>query len=356
MKELKQTIGVDISKDDFIAHFEILFTDQTTKKVGSRKFANTVKGVKSFMSWIEKKSVEEAPLQVVMEATGRYHEVLAYHLHEHHYRVSIVLPNRIKYFAYSLQQFSKTDPIDASMIARYGSLQSPDAWQPASPSMRRLRDLSRDRQDIIKMRLQASNRLGAVRAGANPMASIMERLETQIALFNRQIGEIDREMDQLAEEDQLLCEQIERLCSVPHIGKISARTILAETGAFALFENRNQLIKYAGLDIVEKQSGSSLNGRGKISKRGNSNLRAALYMPAVGIIRQPGVFRDAYDRHFECHKNKSKALMAVQRKLLLVVFAMHQNQQMYDPNIHRKRTVKGVGEHDGSPTVARLAS
>ncbi|WP_044086487.1 hypothetical protein, partial [Lewinella cohaerens] len=69
-----------------------------------------------------------------------------------------------------------------------------------------------------------------------------------------------------------------------------------------------------------------------------------------------GVFREAYQRHFAKHKNANKALMAVQRKLLLVVFAIHQSGQMYDVNVHHQSTQNEVGEHNGSPTVARLAS
>ena len=235
MNMIKQSVGVDISKDDFIVYAELLFVDQTTKKLGGRKFANTPKGVKKFVEWLGKKSVTDVPLQVVMEATGRYHEVLAYYLYENHYRVCVALPNRIKYFAHSLHQFSKTDPIDARMIACYGSSRLLDTWQPSSPGMRRLRELTRERQDLIKMRTQAINRLGAMRVAAKPMASVIERLEAQ-------------------------------------------------------------------------------------------------------------------------HKNANKALMAVQRKLLLVAFAIHQSGQIYDVNIHHQSTLNGVGEHNGSPTVARLAS
>lgn len=354
MNIIKQSVGVDISKAEFIAYFELMLQDQRTKKIGQRKFDNTPSGAKKFVEWLEKRSIKDVLLEVVMEATGRYHEVLAYHLHECHYRVCIILPNRIKHFARSLHQFSKTDPIDAAIIARYGSCQLLEAWQPSSPSMRRLRELSRERQDLIKMRTQANNRLCAMRSSAKPMASTMERLELQLTFFEQQICDIQIEMDQLSSHDQVFNQQVKYLTSIPHIGKTSAYTILAETAGFALFDNRNQLIKYAGLDVVEYQSGSSIQGKSRVSKRGNAKLRAALYMPAVGAIRRPSVFQDIYQRCLDRHKNKSKALMAVQRKLLLVAFGVHQSQQMYDPEIHRTRTVKQVGEHHGSPTVAHL--
>jgi transposase len=356
MNMIKQSVGVDISKDDFIVYVELLFVDQTTKKLGGRKFANTPKGAKKFVEWLGKKSVADVPLQIVMEATGRYHEVLAYYLYENHYRVCVALPNRIKHFAHSLHQFSKTDTIDAYMIARYGSSRLLDTWQPSSPGMRRLRELTRERQDLIKMRTQAINRLGAMRVAAKPMVSIIERLEAQIDFFNQQMEDIDAEMDQLSREDQVFSQQLERLISIPNIGKVTARTILAETAGFVLFNNRSQLIKYAGLDVIERESGTSVHGRSRVSKRGNAHLRSALFMPALGAIRKPGIFRNVYQRHLAKHKNPNKALMAVQRKLLLVAFAIHQSGQMYDVNIHYQSTLNEVGEHNGSPTVARLAS
>ena len=354
MSILNQSVGVDVSKKEFVVYFEVMLSDQTYKKVGQRKFKNTPKGIKEFVKWLEQKAVPQTLLQVVMEATGRYHEALAYHLYEHRYRVCIVLPNRIKHFGHSLNQFSKTDPIDAAIIARYGACQLPQAWQPASPSMRRLRELTRERQDVIKIRTQANNRLCAMRVAAKPEPSTIERLEAQLDFFNQQIQDIEGEMKQLGRQDKVLTQQLLLLTSIPHIGQTTAYTILAETAGFALFENRNQLIKYAGLDVVQRQSGSSINGKTKVSKRGNAHLRAALYMPAVGLIGKPGVFQDTYLRCFGRHKNKSKALMAVQRQLLLVIFGVHQSQRMYDPDIHRQRTINKVGENAGSPTVAHL--
>lgn len=356
MQVFKQSVGVDISKSDFVAYFEVMLSNQRIKKIGRRKFDNTPSGAKRFVQWLVKKSVKDVLLEVVMEATGRYHEVLAYHLYEGHYRVCIVLPNRIKYFARSLNQFSKTDPIDAAVIARYGLSQPLEAWEPPREGMRRLRELSRERQDLVKMKTQAINRLHAMRSSAKLANSTIERLELQLAFFEQQIAVVEAEMNQLSNQDQHLAYQVKQLTSIPNIGTTSAYTILAETAGFQLFSNRNQLIKYAGLDVVENQSGTSIEGRSRISKRGNANLRAALYMPAVSALTKPSVFRDTYQRHLDSHKNKSKALMAVQRKLLLVAFGTHQSGQMYDEQQHRCRTSKQVGEHKGSPTVAHLVN
>ena len=356
MQVFKQSVGVDISKSDFVAYFEVRLSNQRIKKIGQRKFDNTPSGAKSFVQWLVRRSIQDVFLEVVMEATGRYHEVLAYHLYDCHYRVCIVLPNRIKYFARSLNQFSKTDPIDAAVIARYGLCQSLEAWEPPSEGMRRLRELSRERQDLVKVKTQAINRLHAMRSSAKLANSTIGRLEMQLTFFEQQIAVVEAEMDQLSNQDQHLAYQVKQLTSIPNIGTTSAYTILAETAGFQLFSNRNQLIKYAGLDVVENQSGSSIEGKSRISKRGNANLRAALYMPAVSALTKPSVFRTTYQRHLDRHKNKSKALMAVQRKLLLVAFGVHQSQQMYDEQQHRCRALKQVGEHKGSPTVAHLVN
>lgn len=355
MSILRQTIGVDISKDDFVAYAERIDEQFACKRLGQRKFTNNQKGIKEFISWFTSKTDEAGFVQVVMEATGRYHEPLAYHLHELRHRISIVLPNRIKNFARSLNQHSKTDPIDAKVIARYGGLCGPDAWRPANQSMRNLREYTRERQDIIKMRTQASNRISAQRAGRHPSLKTIERLEEQIEVFDQQLEQILADIETLRSQDEQFDQSITLLTSIPHIGLITAYVILSETNGFTLFDNRNQLIKFAGLDVTELQSGSSIKGQGRISKRGNANLRSAPYMAAVGVNRKDSVFQETYQRHLLKHGVKKKAIIAVVRQLLKVAFGVHQSGQPYNENIHRLRVQKKIDEHNGSPMVANLA-
>lgn len=351
MHTLSLSVGVDVSKNSLVVYLERLLADRSIQKIGNHNFNNTAAGIRSLLKWILRKTDSPTLLHVVMEATGRYHEELAYALVDHKIRTSIVLPNRIGSFARSLNEYSKTDPIDARIIARYTSLHNPKAWTPANKSMRSLRELSRERQDIIKMRTQAKCRKAAMYSGYAPPKKTINRINRQIKLFDEQIAQIDADMDRLREKDERLNRSLELLTSIPHIGALTAYILIAETSGFDLFENRNQLIKYAGLDVVERQSGSSIFGKSKISKRGNSHLRSAPYMGTMSISKTNSVFQQTYQRKVDQGQPKKMARTAVVRQLIQVAFGVHQSGLPYDEQTHRQRALKEVGELEGSPTV-----
>jgi len=344
MKTLSYSVGVDVAKDSFVVYIERLFDDRSTKRVNRRKFNNTESGLKDLVKWLRKNCPQMELVHVTMEATGRYHERLAYTMLDHQIRTSIILPNRIKNFARSLNEYSKTDPIDARIIAAYTTMHNPAAWTPANTSMRQLRELSRERQDLIKTRTQAKNRISALTSGYSPPPRTLTRLRTQLRLLDRQLLAIEADMDTLKVKDIQLSKSFELLTSIPHIASVTAYTLIAETNGFNLFDNRNQLIKYAGLDIVEKQSGSSLNSKSKISKRGNRHLRSAPYPGAMSVKRSQSVFQETYWRAINNGKEKKQAHTAVVRQLLQVAYGVHKSGEPYDENIHRQRATKGVGE------------
>lgn len=353
MQTVSISVGVDVSKDSLAVYVERLATDRSIEKAGHRNFHNSGDGIEKLITWITKKADGQPQLiHVAMEATGRYHEPLAYILFDHKVLTSIVLPNRIKNFAHSLNEYSKTDPIDARIIARYVTLHRPAAWSPVNKSMRQLRELSRERQDIIQMRTQAKCRCAALACGHKPPKKTLNRIKRQVKLFDEQLAQIEADMERLRQQDEQLDKSVCLLSSIPHIGTTTAFTIIAETNDFQLFENRNQLIKYAGLDIIERQSGSSIMGRSKISKKGNSHLRTAPYMGTLSLGKTNSVFRQTYQRKIEQGYPKKSARIAVVRQLLQVAYGVHKSGLLYDENAHRSRLQQEVGEPESSPTVA----
>ena len=144
----------------------------------------------------------------------------------------------------------------------------------------------------------------------------------------------------LEEWDDQLARAMECLQSIPQVGKVTAATVLAETAAFDRFRSRSQIVKYAGMDIVARQSGSSVLGRSRLSKRGNSRLRGALHMPAVGMINPQGPFNDQYRRVHNRTGCKMKAVVAVQRKLLVVKCSLIKRQQNYEVEAHQGAETK----------------
>lgn len=350
----KQAVGVDISKDDFTASLAfVLASDGTIKRVRRRKFANTLKGFQAFNEWLDKYTLADVYLVIMMEATGVYHEELAYYLHDQHFSVSIQLANKVKAFAHSLNEYSKTDPIDADIIARMAAERVVELWQPASKNMLKIKALSRQREQLVGQKTRVINQLHAHRHGACKSPQVIMRYESLIDMHQEMIEQIKSEMEQLVRQETVLQNSIERLTSLHGIGLVTALTIIAEMDGFRLFTSRSQVVSYAGYDIERKQSGTSLNSPGRISKRGNSHIRRALYMPSLTAISKPGIFKDIYDRIVARTGVKQMGLVAVQRKLLTTMYALQKNGTNYDPN-YRAIPENGVGKPIDLPTVTTL--
>ncbi|MND70132.1 Transposase IS116/IS110/IS902 family protein [compost metagenome] len=135
----------------------------------------------------------------------------------------------------------------------------------------------------------------------------------------------------MVKESSVLKEATDILTSIPGVGLLTAITVLAETNGFEMIRNKKQLVSYAGLDIKEKQSGISIQSKPTISKRGNRHLRKALHLPALVAIRHEEHYSNTFSRLASRHGIKMKAAVAVQRKLLELMFVIYRRKQRYDP-------------------------
>jgi transposase len=348
----KQAVGVDVSKADFVARLIWVEADsEQLKSRRRRRFVNTLTGFQAFHEWLGKHTLMDVPLVIMMEATGVYHEELAYYLDGLHYAVSIQLPNKVKAYAHSLNTYSKTDPIDADIIARMAAERQVDRWRPMSRDVLTIKALSRQRAQLITQRTRVSNQRHAHSHGVVKSAQILDRYEALLTTYDDMIAQTEREMKQLAKANTSLSAAVDHLSSIHGIGLVTALTVLAETDGFRLFTSRSQVVRYAGYDVEQRQSGSSLQGRGRISKRGNSHIRRALYMPSLSAVSNPGIFKDLYDRVFERTGRKKMALVAVQRKLLTTMYALQKNGTFYEADYHKVLPENGVGKPIDLPTV-----
>ena len=140
----------------------------------------------------------------------------------------------------------------------------------------------------------------------------------------------------LTKKDEEVKKAIDMACSIPGVGTLTAATVLAETNGFELIRNKRQLVSYAGLDVREKQSGTSVKGKARISKKGNKYLRKAMHMPALAAIRHEDRFKAIFARLVAKHGIKMKAVVAVQRKLLEIIYAIVKTNKPYDSNYFKK--------------------
>jgi transposase len=293
---------------------------------------------------VGKQTVAGLSVRFVMEATGVYHESFAYFLADQGPEISIVLPNKISNYARSLTTKTVTDKTASEAIAQFGLERNLDIWEKPLPLYKKLKQLTRERDQIVRERTMAKNQLHAEQAEAEPNKTSVGRIKKRIELLNKQEKEIIAELRVLIKTDPKISDLVILLCSLTGVGFLTAVIVLAETKGFDLIRNRRQLASFAGLDVIEKQSGTSVKGKAKISKKGNRYLRKAMHHPALAAIRHDERFKAVYMRLVSKHGIKMKATVAVQRKLLELMFTIFVTNKKYDKNYFKNQFVLKIEE------------
>lgn len=330
MEIIKQVFGIDISKDTFVCCHGTITTDQLTSVNPSHLFKNNTTGIRKFYQFARSLKTQGVSQYFLMEATGVYYEELAYFLKSVGARVIVVLPNKTKYFSKTLTNKSKTDAIDAHMLTQMGLEKRLNEWVPPSHLMKSLKQLTREHLALKEFRTDAMNRIHAKTHSFKPGKDTIRRLKQQIRLYDRQIKEIENSIQDILKSNELLWRKVENILNVKGVGLMTVAKVLAETNAFALIQNGKQLASYAGLDIVLRESGQH-RGKTKISKKGNRHLRISVYIPAISAIKSNPQMKSFYERLLERGKPKRSAIVAVARKLLLLIYYLWINDTVYDP-------------------------
>lgn len=329
-KIIKQNVGADIDAKTFKVKFRVLKSDQEQVIKGSRTFSNNAKGFKEFWAWVQKKSVAGIALHFTMEATGVYYENLAYFLEEKGANVHVVLPNQSQAFINSLNIKTRNDKIDADALSIMGLERILPLWKPASTQMRLLKKLSRERLRLLRMKTMILNQLHAEQNSYDPCKDTLKRMRQLIKDIENKMKAVENQLALETAKDEKLQNRINEICKVKGIRFITAITVVAEMNGFILFRNRNQVVSFVGYDVVEKQSGSSIQSKPKISKKGNSYIRRALHFPALTAVRHNEQYRQLSDRIYDKTKIKMKGYVAVQRKLLLLIFTLFKSEVNYN--------------------------
>jgi transposase len=182
----------------------------------------------------------------------------------------------------------------------------------------------------VSERTTVKNQLHAENAEAQPNKTSIIRIKKRIQLLNGQEKEIHAEIAQLVKQDDETNKKITIIKTLPGVGLLTAAIVLAETNGFELIRNKKQLTSYAGLDVMEKQSGTSVKGKPRISKKGNKHLRKAMHLPALAAIRCDERYKAIFTRLVSKHGIKMKASVAIQRKLLELIYTLFKSTQQYD--------------------------
>ncbi|WP_294314618.1 IS110 family transposase [uncultured Chryseobacterium sp.] len=340
MKVLKQVAGIDVAQKELVVTLGCLYEDFTVEFLSYKVFKNTDDGIKSLIEWAENKVFKTSDIHYVMEATGGYHQKFAYYLAGHNRNVYIVLPNKISNYIRTLDLKTITDKSCSQAIARFGLERKLNPWKKPDQAYHRLQQLTRERDQIVQQRSMVKNQLHAEKAQASPHLKSMERMRSRISFLNGQEKEIKEDINEIIKSNLTIKQIIERLITIPGVGILTAVTVLGETNGFELIRNKSQLSAYAGLDIKEKQSGTSVKAKPRITKKGNRNLRKSMYLPALTAVRCDDNFKEIYAGLVSKHGIKMKALVAVQRKILELIYVLFKNQTLYDQQYKTKNSVK----------------
>ena len=335
-KILKQVCGIDVAKDELVVTLGSLQETLSTKLFAHKNFTNNLKGFSNLLLWVAKHNNPEIETRYVMEATGVYHEQLAYFLASKKSTLSVVLPNKISNYFRTLDVKTVTDKTASEAITLFGLERKLDDWKPANPVYRKLRQLTRERDQVVQTRTIVKNQLHAEQVEAVPGKSTQSRLKKHIAFLDKQEAEIKTEIASIVKQNEEIKRKVNCMTSIQGVGALTAVIVLAETNGFELIRNKKQLTSYAGLDVIEKQSGISIKGKSRISKRGNKYLRKALHLPALSSIKNSERFKAIFARLVSKHGIKMKAVTAVQRKLLELMYTLYKTGKNFDPHYLQK--------------------
>lgn len=352
----KLIIGIDISMNDFYACIKVRSEDNSIKIKGTRSFENTDQGFKDFLAWaLKQKKKNDWSVRFVMEATGVYYENLAYYLHSQNQKVSVVLANKIKNYIKSLNVKTKTDKVDAKTIASFGIERKLENWEPMSPMYKTLRDLCRELLCLKKEKQRAQSQLHALEKAHEKLYTVIKLKREQIAFFEKAIDLIRKDIKATVKKDPVLEDKIRKLETIPGLGYETVVILISETNGFTLFKNIRQVVSYAGMDVTHNESGM-FKGKTRISKRGNSRIRQALYMPSLSACRVNQPIKELYERIHECNPDtKRKGIVAGMRKLLTISYVLWKKDEEYDSDYQwSKSTMHNLPQRKAEPKSSAL--
>jgi transposase len=250
----------------------------------------------------------------------------------------VVLAIIVKHFANSLNVKTKTDKVDSSVIAWIGIEREMPEWKPMSPKYKGLRDLCREMLSLKKEKSRAMCQLHAMNHSHDKTPSVLKIKQSQIDFYEETILEIETEIERLVNADTDLKNRVDKIQKVKGLKLNTIIVVLCETNGFQMFESIRQVVSYAGLDVVMKESGN-FKGKTKISKKGNNRIRQCLFMPAMSAIQHNVKIKELYSRIVERNPDiKRKGVVAGMRKLLILIFVLWKKNEDYDPNYVWQKT------------------
>ena len=319
METKKLCCGIDVSHTTLDVCYQNNLGDFFHLKVG-----NNITGFK--------KIIEHTGTQYhfVMEATGVYYIRLAFYLNEVGCVQSVVNALAIKRYIQMHLERNKSDKKDAMWICKFAIDQNPPYWQMPDSAYFESKQLYNTIREYTEQIKRFNNQLHSLRLLPIPSKDTIASLEKIKKQLKSEIKKLEEKLEMLLKKWQP--EQLKNISSIKGIGKRASAMLIVFTQGFKHTHNHRQLISFAGLSPTEYSSGTSIQGKPRIYKKGGKNLRDVLYMCSMNAIKTNAACKALYERLRAKGKTGKQGLIAVCNKLLKQVYAVVKNGTMYQPN------------------------
>jgi transposase len=315
-------IGIDMSKDSFHA----AFSDEEV-----RKFANTPEGIEEFMTHMEDGNFMVTDTRIGVEATGVYHLLLAVTLKDHEWDICVINPLESHRMITRGLRTVKTDRLDALKIRTMTMIGKGYLFTDTTDTLT-LKALVVERQALVEMRKMTKQRMEVHRLKEAAIGvTFHESGSVIIGVLDEEIKRIERKMSAYEEDTQKL------LRSIPGVGVTTAATLVAFIGDINRFATPEKLVAFIGMDSRVFQSGTSVHGKGYISKRGNKYLRRVLFNAAFIARRYNSQLKEYHELKLSEGKHYFSALCAVERKLIHLIYAVWKRGTPYEKRESTKK-------------------
>jgi transposase len=262
--------------------------------------------------------------RVVVEATGRHETAFVIAAAERGFPVIVSNPLKVRRYAGAKGILAKTDKLDARVLAEYAAVMKPDIRTIPTGNIRKLKDLSVRRRQLIDMRTMEKNRLDVM------PKDVTSDIEQSIRQLNKHFAKMDKLIDDLVSSLDEWRDTRTRLLSVPGVGVQLANTLIADLPELGKLSHK-QIAALVGVAPFNRDSGA-MRGKRRI-RGGRATVRTMLFMATMTAVQHNAKIRDTYQRLLKAGKNKKVALVACMRKLIIMLNAMLKNNCDWNDNL-----------------------
>lgn len=315
MHNFNNFVGIDVAKQDFYACFD----DQSE----SCKFNNTAMGINSFLRQLNKNNFQRQNTIIGLESTGSYHLRLCLQCSGKGFPVRIINPLIVKKQNQTNLRRVKNDRQDASLI-RYCLTTGVGYAFAETPDTLLLKSIVRQRNSLANLLLKNKRQQADVQYKEDCLKIKFNPVYQEIgAILSQKIKELNKQLKTFRKTEQKL------LQTIPGVGPITAISFISEINDIKRFKQSKQLVAFIGLDSRVHQSGTSVHGKGYISKRGNKILRTRLYNAASVAVLHPNLFQSFFQKKRSEGKPYKVALVAAMHKMVHVIHSVWTNNQPF---------------------------